>query len=84
MQMAELRTQIDRGEYQFDPRAVADAIVRRLSESRSCDLGRMRSSGVLVSSELDRGVGEHHTAGPIHHLAYPRQPRGWADSFIRR
>jgi Anti-sigma-28 factor, FlgM len=34
MKIIDLREQIDRGEYQIDPRAVADAIVRRLLAER--------------------------------------------------
>jgi anti-sigma28 factor (negative regulator of flagellin synthesis) len=34
MKIMDLREQIDRGEYEIDPRAVADAIVRRLLAER--------------------------------------------------
>jgi Anti-sigma-28 factor, FlgM len=40
LRLAQLAQQIRRGEYRVDPRAVADAIVRRLQERLSTQPGR--------------------------------------------
>lgn len=41
--MAEIKEQIRQGEYRVDPRAVADAIVRRLGALAAVRIERMRA-----------------------------------------
>jgi hypothetical protein len=41
--MAEIKEKIEQGEYRVDPRAVADAIVRRLGYIAAARIERMRA-----------------------------------------
>ena len=67
--MAQLKDEIEQGAYRVDPKAVADAIVRRLAKRRPPGLERMLEAGQLAVCIDERNLGE-----PVEHPPDPGHP----------
>ena len=93
--VADIKAKVQHGEYEVDPTAVADALLRHLRELATAQAQRFGSADdavdraadsepVLVSGQGFACVREHDSGRPVGDLADPGQPRPGECAASRR